>query len=153
MFSEFNKPFIWTLTSFEELRTDFSGHEDHIRCYWRVWELAFGNLRKSVPGTGDGFDGPMDTGITGECQSGFVDATASGGFAYDECSLGRSLAADASYILPAAAWIRDLHPLELTRTGHCKKPPTHIGIGGFCEWLRFGYRLKSFILSHDLPKG
>lgn len=77
----------------------------------------------------------------------------SGGFSYDECSLGRGLAVDASYILPAAAWIRDLHPLELTRTGHCKKPPTHIGIGGFCEWLRFGYRLKSFLLSHDLPKG
>lgn len=54
------------------LRTDFPGHEDHIRCYLRVWELAFGNLRKSVPGTGNGFDGPMDTGITGECQSGLT---------------------------------------------------------------------------------
>ncbi|NLN45823.1 MAG: glycoside hydrolase [Clostridiaceae bacterium] len=30
----------------------WDGHEDHIRCYWRTWQLAFGNLRRPLPGTG-----------------------------------------------------------------------------------------------------
>ena len=30
----------------------WEGHDDYIRCYWRAWELAFGNLGTPVPGTG-----------------------------------------------------------------------------------------------------
>lgn len=30
----------------------WDGHPDHIRCYWRAWELAFGNLLQPLPGTG-----------------------------------------------------------------------------------------------------
>ncbi len=30
----------------------WEGHNDHIRAYWRAWEIAFGNLRKPVQGTG-----------------------------------------------------------------------------------------------------
>jgi hypothetical protein len=33
-------------------RPVWDGHADHIRCYWRTWELAFGNLRRPLPGTG-----------------------------------------------------------------------------------------------------
>jgi hypothetical protein len=27
----------------------WSGHEDAIACYWRAWELAFGNFRRATP--------------------------------------------------------------------------------------------------------
>lgn len=30
----------------------WDGHDDYIRCYWRAWELAFGNLGSPIPGTG-----------------------------------------------------------------------------------------------------
>ena len=30
----------------------WEGHEAYLDCYWKAWELAFGNLRKPVPGTG-----------------------------------------------------------------------------------------------------
>ncbi len=30
----------------------WEGHEEELRCYWHAWELAFGNLRSPVPGTG-----------------------------------------------------------------------------------------------------
>lgn len=30
----------------------WEGHEDAIDCYWKAWQLAFGNLGKPVPGSG-----------------------------------------------------------------------------------------------------
>lgn len=30
----------------------WEGHDATIACYWKVWELAFGNLRRPVPGSG-----------------------------------------------------------------------------------------------------
>ena len=30
----------------------WEGHKDHIDCYWKAWQLAFGNLGKPIPGTG-----------------------------------------------------------------------------------------------------
>lgn len=33
-------------------RPVWEGHEDHVNAYWRAWELAFGNLRKPMPGSG-----------------------------------------------------------------------------------------------------
>lgn len=45
------------LPVFEEIKDRlphpvWAGHDDHIRCYWRAWELAFKNLQQPVPGTG-----------------------------------------------------------------------------------------------------
>ncbi|MBP7401046.1 MAG: glycoside hydrolase [Clostridia bacterium] len=45
------------LPVFDEIRDRlprpvWDGHDDVIRCYWRAWELAFGNLRQPEPGTG-----------------------------------------------------------------------------------------------------
>ncbi|WP_157261085.1 MGH1-like glycoside hydrolase domain-containing protein [Paenibacillus wynnii] len=30
----------------------WSGHEETINCYWKAWEIAFGNLRKPAPDSG-----------------------------------------------------------------------------------------------------
>lgn len=30
----------------------WDGHKDYIDCYWKTWEIAFGNLKSPVPGTG-----------------------------------------------------------------------------------------------------
>lgn len=30
----------------------WDGHDDYISCYWKAWELAFGNLCNPIPGTG-----------------------------------------------------------------------------------------------------
>ena len=30
----------------------WEGHEDYLKCYWKTWKLAFGNLRSPIPGTG-----------------------------------------------------------------------------------------------------
>ena len=45
------------LPVYEEIKENlpqpvWEGHEDHVNCYWKAWELAFGNLRKPVPGSG-----------------------------------------------------------------------------------------------------
>lgn len=42
----------------------WEGHPEHIACYWRAWQIAFGNLRKPLPGTG--FVSPfIDTAFNG----------------------------------------------------------------------------------------
>ena len=51
------EPDTTSLPTFEEAKDKlplptWEGHEDYIRCYWRAWELAFGNLGSPVPGTG-----------------------------------------------------------------------------------------------------
>lgn len=45
------------LPTFDEARSVlpepfWDGHEGAIACYWRVWELAFGNLGRPAPGSG-----------------------------------------------------------------------------------------------------
>lgn len=45
------------LPSFEAIRNQlpcpvWEGHQDYIDCYYRAWEIAFGNLRQPVPGSG-----------------------------------------------------------------------------------------------------
>jgi len=30
----------------------WEGHDDAVSCYYKAWQLAFGNLRRPVPGTG-----------------------------------------------------------------------------------------------------
>lgn len=30
----------------------WDGHDPELRCYWKTWELAFGNLKKPMPGSG-----------------------------------------------------------------------------------------------------
>ena len=45
------------LPSFEATRNQlpcpvWEGHQDYIDCYYRAWEIAFGNLRQPVPGSG-----------------------------------------------------------------------------------------------------
>lgn len=45
------------LPVFEEVKNQlpipiWDNHPDHIRCYWRSWELAFSNLCRPLPGTG-----------------------------------------------------------------------------------------------------
>lgn len=45
------------LPIFEDIKKDlphpyWENHESSLACYWKAWELAFGNLRKPVPGSG-----------------------------------------------------------------------------------------------------
>lgn len=45
------------LPKYENIKDDlpipvWDGHEDAVSCYYKAWELAFGNLRRPVPGTG-----------------------------------------------------------------------------------------------------
>lgn len=45
------------LPAFEDIRSKlpqpvWEGHQDHLRCYWRAWELAFSHLQRAVPEAG-----------------------------------------------------------------------------------------------------
>lgn len=45
------------LPTFEEAKAklptpEWEGHEDYLDCYWRTWQMAFGNICKAMPGTG-----------------------------------------------------------------------------------------------------
>lgn len=63
------EPQVIKLPTFEEVKDKlpvpmWDGHEDYLRCYWKAWELAFGNLGNPLPDTG--FVSPfIDTAFNG----------------------------------------------------------------------------------------
>ena len=48
-------------------RPVWDGHDDAVGCYYKTWELAFGNLRKANPETGH-VSNFIDTAFNGYCK-------------------------------------------------------------------------------------
>ncbi len=63
------EPEMLTLPTFAEVRDSlpqplWENHEQELNCYWRAWEIAFGNIKNPIPGTG--FVSPyIDTAFNG----------------------------------------------------------------------------------------